>query len=451
MKVRSAFPRRPRLEELENRLVPSALATTSTNWSGYAVTAGRGAVTAVSGSWVVPTVSGSGTSYSSDWVGIDGFSSPTVEQIGTDSDLSGGAPQYYAWYEMYPSGSVEIPLAIHAGDTITASVAYGASGFTLSISDATTGKSFTTTKTASGAQRSSAEWVVEAPSSFSGILPLADFGKVTFTGAQATINGSTGAIDSFTASGEQVYSINMESRSGATEDTTSALTDSGSPTASSFAVTDTAATTSTPTPTPPSRPSWWSWWRSVDQVVSAQAASFADVAAALASVEGRSNAAPVAAGQPAAGAAPPVGAAAGTASIGPATLAGARLTGDVGTATGGQAVQPGAPEVLPAPDDAGQRGTPPARPTDPGATPAPSLAPPVAPGSDSAPAGGSGATAPEQTQKPVILPAGETAVEREAEAGVVLALAAVGLWGAPSAEKRRQSSRRRKFLHLWIF
>ncbi|HEX5271002.1 MAG TPA: hypothetical protein VFW33_10960 [Gemmataceae bacterium] len=48
---------RPRLEELEGRLVPSVVAPTSTNWSGYAVTAKSGSVTAVSGSWVVPAVS----------------------------------------------------------------------------------------------------------------------------------------------------------------------------------------------------------------------------------------------------------------------------------------------------------------------------------------------------------------------------------------------------------
>src|SRR5207248_4587486 len=137
--------RRSRLyvEELEVRLVPSTL-TTSTNWSGYAVAAGAGAVGSVSGRWVVPAVSGTGTAYSSAWVGIDGFNSATVEQIGTSSDLSRGTPQYYAWYEMYPSGSVEIPLTIHAGDTISASVTYAANGFTLSITDVTTGRSFKT-------------------------------------------------------------------------------------------------------------------------------------------------------------------------------------------------------------------------------------------------------------------------------------------------------------------
>jgi hypothetical protein len=81
----------------------------STNWSGYAVTGPNGSVTDVKASWKVPlvtcptnTANGSG-GYAAFWVGIDGWSSSTVEQIGTDSDcvsLSGApyTPTYYAWF-----------------------------------------------------------------------------------------------------------------------------------------------------------------------------------------------------------------------------------------------------------------------------------------------------------------------------------------------------------------
>src|SRR5947209_2194209 len=120
--------RRLKLEHLEDRLAPSA--ATSTNWSGYAVQAPAGSVTAVYGSWMVPAVTGKGTSYSSAWVGIDGFASRTVEQIGTDSDLSAGQPVYYAWYEMYPHPAVSLSLKVQPGDTISASVTYeAANGF----------------------------------------------------------------------------------------------------------------------------------------------------------------------------------------------------------------------------------------------------------------------------------------------------------------------------------
>ena len=85
---------------------------TSTNWSGYAVTGATGSVTSVNGSWTVPAVT-AGTSrtttyYSAFWVGIDGFSSSTVEQTGTISQIQGTTATYYAWYEFYPSPMYQI-------------------------------------------------------------------------------------------------------------------------------------------------------------------------------------------------------------------------------------------------------------------------------------------------------------------------------------------------------
>src|SRR5438067_231953 len=59
---------------------------TSTNWSGYAIetnlsTPQSKVATDVRGQWVVPSVTcGTGNTYSSIWVGIDGYSSNSVEQ-----------------------------------------------------------------------------------------------------------------------------------------------------------------------------------------------------------------------------------------------------------------------------------------------------------------------------------------------------------------------------------
>ncbi|MEI8372529.1 MAG: G1 family glutamic endopeptidase [Planctomycetota bacterium] len=231
----------------------SPQATSSTNWSGYAAETNLRSpsqgVTAVSGSWTVPAVSGTGTAYSAVWVGIDGYQSPTVEQIGTESDVVSGVAQYSVWYELYPTGSVAITLtnsshnsvAVAANDAIAASVQYVSGQFVLTITDSTNGGSFTTTQTAPNAQRSSAEWIVEAPSSNAGILPLANFGTVTFTNATATINGASGAIDNNLA--WQSTAINMVSRGNLQEDVTSALTDTAAtttpvaPASSSFTVT----------------------------------------------------------------------------------------------------------------------------------------------------------------------------------------------------------------------
>src|SRR5262249_43134748 len=129
--MRTRRPRRSRLwvEELEGRLVPAAL-TFSTNWSGYAVVAGHGAINAGCGSWTVPVAQGQG--YSATWVGIDGYNSRSVQQIGTESDMVNGKASYYAWYEMYPNPTVPITTPIQPGDAISASVTYTPGiGFTL--------------------------------------------------------------------------------------------------------------------------------------------------------------------------------------------------------------------------------------------------------------------------------------------------------------------------------
>jgi hypothetical protein len=225
-------------------------ATTSTNWSGYAAETSlrspqTGSVTAVSGSWTVPAASGSGTAYSAVWVGIDGYQSSSVEQIGTEQDVVNGQAQYSIWYEMYPLGSVTITtMTIKPGDSITASVQYTNSQFVLTITDTSQGNdSFTTTQSASGAQRSSVEWIVEAPSSNYGVLPLANFGTVAFSNATATINGTTGAINN---SAWQSTAINIVSYGNQLQATTSSLTNTtASPLSSSFTVAFDAAGSST--------------------------------------------------------------------------------------------------------------------------------------------------------------------------------------------------------------
>jgi hypothetical protein len=160
----------------------------SSNWAGYAAKGPQKTFTSVSASWVEPTGKcTSGTSYSSFWVGLDGYSSSTVEQTGTSVDCSGGSPQYYAWFEMYPKFPKTLPLTIKPGDHISASVTTdGAGNFTLSLSDTTTGKHFSTTKVLTTAKLKSAEVIAEAPSSGSTgqVLPLTNFGKVNFTAAK---------------------------------------------------------------------------------------------------------------------------------------------------------------------------------------------------------------------------------------------------------------------------
>jgi hypothetical protein len=189
---------------------------TSTNWSGYAATGST--YTSVSASWVQPTGScTSATRYSSFWVGLDGYSSNSVEQDGTDTDCSGGRPVYYGWYEMYPKPSFSFGDTVKAGDTMSASVTYTATNtYKMVLSDATQGWSVSTTQTLSGAPRSSAEVIIEAPccTNGGGILPLANFGTVHLSNSVA--NGA--AIGTQNPTG-----ITMIHNSGRDKDTITAL------------------------------------------------------------------------------------------------------------------------------------------------------------------------------------------------------------------------------------
>jgi hypothetical protein len=193
----------------------------STNWSGYAATGANGHFTSVSASWTEPTAhcSGGGAKYAAFWAGLDGFNSGSVEQTGTDSDCNGSSPDYYGWYEMYPANPVYFSNAMSPGDHITASVTFsGSSTYTLVLKDTTKGWTKTINKSQSGLARSSAEVITEAPSSQSGVLPLANFGTISYTGSSD--NGSSMAGQSPTA-------IVMVDSSGRAKDSTSSMSSTG--------------------------------------------------------------------------------------------------------------------------------------------------------------------------------------------------------------------------------
>src|SRR5580658_66226 len=213
--------------------------STSTNWSGYAVLGTS--FTSAKASWTVPTATcSSGDQYAAFWVGLDGYSSSSVEQTGTDSDCDGRNPSYYAWYEFYPHPSFEISsLSIKPGDHMSASVVYSGGEFTITIEDVTTGKSYTKSSTVSGAARSSAEWIAEAPccTARGGFLPLADFGTVLFGDDNTGVSGTNYATDSTTTGAIGAFSsieeISMDSSKGEKEAVPSALSSDGT----SFSVT----------------------------------------------------------------------------------------------------------------------------------------------------------------------------------------------------------------------
>jgi hypothetical protein len=167
----------------------------------------------VKGTWTQPSAScpSNKRQYSSFWVGIDGYNSNSVEQTGTSADCIGkNRPSYYAWYEMYPNPPVNLSMTVSPGNVMSAEVSVVGTSFTLTITNVTTGASFTTTQTLSSAAKSSAEWVAEAPSSCfhtCTVLPLANFGTVNFSGSFTTGNGHTGSINDTAWSNDQITMV----------------------------------------------------------------------------------------------------------------------------------------------------------------------------------------------------------------------------------------------------
>src|SRR6478752_8182275 len=221
--------------------------TTSVNWSGYAVETNiaspqANAFTDVQATWIVPSLSPSASSnqnaYSSTWIGLDGDSSKTVEQIGIEQDYIKGVAVYYAWYEMYPKSVVKLDLVIQAGDTISAEVKYlGNNTYQLSLEDVTSGHSSTIQVQSSKPIRSSAEWIEE------GTGRVADFNTVTFTNAHATAILPTGTITgSISDSAWQTEESTLVSKSGGVIAAPTPLSTDGSSFSINFANSNQVAT-----------------------------------------------------------------------------------------------------------------------------------------------------------------------------------------------------------------
>lgn len=218
---------------ISHPLIPAARGS-STNWAGYVAATNlqqpaQNSVSAVSGSWVVPTISHSTQhTYCAIWVGIDGYSSPSVEQIGTEHDWDNGQQTNYAWFEMYPEASYQIVgFPVNPGDLIHASVTFKGNGvFLLTITNSTrkvytnVPTSYTTSHTA---QRSCAEWIVEAPY-LNQILPLAHFNPITFSNCLTTIKGVHAAINSHSFAHDF---LTMVTNTNQPKATTSALSANG--------------------------------------------------------------------------------------------------------------------------------------------------------------------------------------------------------------------------------
>ena len=169
----------------------------SQNWAGYAVTGAH--YERVSGTWVVPKLhcTVGRKSYSGAWVGLGGFSatSQALEQIGTDHNCGRrGKLKYSAWYELIPNDPVTVKMAVGPGDKISASVTVSGHAVKLHIKDRSRRTAFSATRHMSSPDVTSADWILEAPSSCDennncSTVRLADFGTIPFASAFATPKG----------------------------------------------------------------------------------------------------------------------------------------------------------------------------------------------------------------------------------------------------------------------
>jgi len=188
----------------------------SGNWSGYAVTGGT--FSTATATWVQPAASctsSDGETDMSPWVGLDGYTSSTVEQTGTSADCDGSSVDYYAWYEMYPANYVTINHTVKAGDSFTGTVTHtSGTSYTLKLTDNTADWTYSVSKKLS-ADDSSAEAVLEMAAN-----NLTKFSTDPFT--SFTVDGE--AIGSYTSSAYTIQQMEIDTSSGSLCDSTSGLT-----------------------------------------------------------------------------------------------------------------------------------------------------------------------------------------------------------------------------------
>jgi hypothetical protein len=181
----------------------------SYDWSGYAdgaTSTKPGTFTGVGGSWTVPSVGCSAEDQlTADWVGLDGLHSSSIEQLGTIAWCYEGAPLYFTWWEMFPTGKglQRVGNTLQPGDKITASITRKGTTYKLKLTDATnTANSFRTKQTCPAATcpDTSAEWIAERPA-FAGVgfAPLAHYSAFEITDGTQTADGKSGTIGSYSS------------------------------------------------------------------------------------------------------------------------------------------------------------------------------------------------------------------------------------------------------------
>jgi hypothetical protein len=173
----------------------------SLNWSGYAVTPSADNITAVNSTFVVPSAGLVPPGFAATWTGIGGYSTSDLIQAGAAEQSAPSdpllGPQYYAWYELLPNS--ETPLTgcsgdpnctVTPGDQISVSIS-NVSGDTWSIQLTDAGKWSWSKDVSYSSSKSSAEWILEAPTLVVAQTLLANVGTVHFGPTSTYTAGGT--------------------------------------------------------------------------------------------------------------------------------------------------------------------------------------------------------------------------------------------------------------------
>ncbi len=193
--------------------------STDHNWAGYAVTS-QSPIQRARGAWTQPSLTcGKQQSYSAFWVGLGGFKKRAhlLEQIGTQASCNDGRPEALAFYALYPTLKGRLDLRVRPGNQFVASVVVLGHRVSLNLYDVTTHEGRTRNFLIEGTDTSSAEWIAEAPALRCGsdcllLLPLANFGEVTFTEAEAATQG--GAMEAISGPSFSATELLLRDRSG---------------------------------------------------------------------------------------------------------------------------------------------------------------------------------------------------------------------------------------------
>jgi len=196
---------RPLLYTTERGSRGTAHVEYSSNWAGAVYDSyPTGSFKSVTGTFIVPTPkvpsggSKSKTYSASAWVGIDGDTCDSaILQTGLDFSVKGTSVSYDAWYEWYPAYAYDFSgISFSANDSVTLTVtATSKTSGTAVITNNTKNKTVSKNITSSSSLcEENAEWIVEDYEEGSSLVPLANFGTVTFTGASAGLvaGGSVG-------------------------------------------------------------------------------------------------------------------------------------------------------------------------------------------------------------------------------------------------------------------